>query len=123
MLFRSVGLEVKTSAEVDRNTAIEGLGTPSSYPDSMTKPAGSIIGPFTSPGGRAMAKVLAKIPADAVALAAQTTAIRTELKQQKQRDRATMFQDGLRQRLQAEGKMKIKQDAVDRLIQSFRSKS
>ena len=120
---KAVGLEVKTSAEVDRNTAIEGLGTPSSYPDSMTKPAGSIIGPFTSPGGRAMAKVLAKIPADAVALAAQTTAIRTELKQQKQRDRATMFQDGLRQRLQAEGKMKIKQDAVDRLIQSFRSKS
>ena len=120
---KAVGLEVKTSAEVDRNTAIEGLGTPSSYPDSMTKPAGSIIGPFTSPGGRAMAKVLAKIPADAVALAAQTTAIRTELKQQKQRDRATMFQDGLRQRLQAEGKMKIKQDAVYRLIQSFRSKS
>ena len=120
---KAVGLEVKTSAEVDRNTAIEGLGTPSSYPDSMTKPAGSIIGPFTSPGGRAMAKVLAKVPADAVALAAQTTAIRTELKQQKQRDRATMFQDGLRQRLQAEGKMKIKQDAVDRLIQSFRTKS
>ena len=120
---KALGLEAKTSPEVDRNTAIEGLGTPSSFPESMTKPVGSTIGPFTSSAGRAFAKVVARVPADAAALAAQTVAIRNELKQQQQRDRATLFQDGLRQRLQAEGKLKVKQDAIDRIIQNFRTKS
>jgi peptidyl-prolyl cis-trans isomerase D len=120
---KQLGLEVKTSAEVDRNTAIEGLGTPSTFPDAMTKPAGSVIGPITTAGGRAMLKVLAHVPADGALIAAQAQAIRTELKQAKQRDRATLFQDGLRQRLQAEGKLKIKQDAIDRILATFRSRS
>jgi hypothetical protein len=120
---KGLGLEVKTSAEVDRNTAIEGLGTPSTFPDAMTKPAGSVIGPVTTAGGKAMLKVLERIPANGALIAAQTAAIRTELKQAKQRDRATLFQDGLRQRLQAEGKLKIKQDAIDRIIASFRTRT
>jgi peptidyl-prolyl cis-trans isomerase D len=120
---KGLGLEVKTSAEVDRNTAIEGLGTPSTFPDAMTKPVGSVIGPVTTAGGKAMLKVLERIPANGALIAAQTAAIRTELKQAKQRDRATLFQDGLRQRLQAEGKLKIKQDAIDRIIASFRTRT
>ena len=120
---KGMGLEVKSSAEVDRNTAVEGLGTPSSFPDAMVKPAGFVLGPVTTPGGKAMIKVLARVPADGALMAAQTTAIRNELKQAKQRDRATMFQDGLRQKLLAEGKLKIKQDAIDRIVQSFRAKT
>src|SRR5207302_280925 len=73
---KSLGLEAKTSAEVDRNTAVEGIGTPSAFPDAMTKPVGSVIGPVITSGGKTMIKVLARIPADTALIASQSTAIR-----------------------------------------------
>jgi hypothetical protein len=45
--------------------------------------------------------------------------IRDELKQQKQRDRAQLFQDGLRSRLTADGKLKIHQDVINRIVQGY----
>jgi hypothetical protein len=52
-------------------------------------------------------------------LPAQSASIRDELKQQKARDRATLFEDGLKKRLQDQGKLKIHQDVITRLVQSY----
>jgi peptidyl-prolyl cis-trans isomerase D len=116
---KDMGLEVKTSPDVNRTAAIEGIGTASSIPDAFTKPVGAIIGPVAVPGGRVVAKIVAKTPADVSELPAQTSTIREELRQSKTRDRNTMFEEGVKKRLQDEGKLKIHQDVITRLLASF----
>jgi peptidyl-prolyl cis-trans isomerase D len=116
---KEAGLEVKTSMDVTRSSAIEGIGNASTIPDAFTKPVGALLGPFAVVGGRGIAKVVAQIPADLSALPAQSASIRDELKQQKARDRATLFEDGLKKRLQEQGKLKIHQDAITRLVQTY----
>jgi type III secretory pathway component EscR len=45
--------------------------------------------------------------------------IRDQLKQQKTTERAQLFEDGIKKRLQQEGKLKIHQDVITRLVQSY----
>ena len=63
--------------------------------------------------------MVAKTPADLSELPAQTAVIRDELKQQKIKDRTTLFEEGLKKRLQEQGKLKIHQDVLTRLVQSY----
>jgi hypothetical protein len=116
---KEMGVEVKTSPDVNRNAAIEGIGNASTIPDAFTKPLGALLGPFAVVGGRGVAKVVARIPADLSELPAQSASIRDELKQQKIRDRSALFEDGLKKRLQEQGKLKIHQDAITRLVQTY----
>jgi len=112
-------IDVKNSGDVDRQGAIEGVGTASTVPDAFTKPVGSILGPQSVTGGQLVAKVVSKTPANLNDLPAQMTTIRNEIKQQKQRDRAQLFQEGLKSKLTADGKLKIHQDAINRIVQSY----
>jgi len=116
---KELGIEVKTSPDVNRNAAIEGVGAASVFGEAFSKPVGSLIGPVQVPGGRAVARVVARIPADLSELTAQTAVIRGELKQQKIKDRTTLFEEGLKKRLQEQGKLKIHQDVLTRLVQSY----
>lgn len=116
---KSMNLELKTSPDVDRQGAIESVGTASSVPDAFTKPVGSIVGPVTVTGGRLVAKILSKTPANMAELSAQAEAIRTELRQQRSRDRAQLFQEGLKDRLKADGKLKVYQDVVNRIVSAY----
>src|ERR1035438_2728078 len=116
---KEMGIEVKTSPDVNRNAAIEGIGNAGTIPDAFTKPVGALLGPFAVVGGRGIARIVAQVPADLSALPAQTAGIRDELKQQKSRDRSTLFEDGLKKRLQEQGKLKIHQDAITRLVQTY----
>ncbi|HTT63102.1 MAG TPA: peptidylprolyl isomerase [Bryobacteraceae bacterium] len=119
---KAMGLEVKTSDAVDRAGAIEGLGSAGMFPDAFSKPAGTIIGPNgTAMDTKVVCKVVDKIPADMSALASQRTAIRDELKSEKERSRATLFEEGVRDTLTREGKIKIHQDVIDRLLASYHS--
>lgn len=120
---KEMGLEVKTTGDLDRNGNIEGLGVVSTFPDAFTKPANSLIGPVSAGGGEAVAKIVSKTPADMAQFAAQQASIRDELKQQKARDRVQLFEDGLRKRLEAEGKLKIHQDVLSRIIQNYTQKN
>ena len=134
---KEMGVEVKTSADVRRTDNIEGLGQVSSIPDAFNKPAGAILGPFPVVGGQGVAKIAAKTPADLADLPAQTSTIRDALRQQKTRDRATLFADGLKQRLQTDCSvwrrvqfwsggcpvLRINQDVITRLVQSFNQRS
>ncbi len=116
---KSMNIEVKTSQDVDRQGAIESVGTASTIPDAFTKPVGTILGPQTLATGQLVAKIVGKTPADLSLLPAQMAGIRDELKQQKQRDRAQLFQDGLKSRLTATGTLKIHQDVINRIVQSY----
>jgi peptidyl-prolyl cis-trans isomerase D len=116
---KSMNIEVKTSQDVDRQGAIESVGTASTITDAFTKPVGTILGPQSIATGQLVAKIISKTPADLSLLPVQMAAIRDELKQQKQRDRAQLFQEGLKSKLTADGTLKIHQDVINRIVQSY----
>jgi peptidyl-prolyl cis-trans isomerase D len=120
---KEMGLEMKTSPDLNRQAAIEGIGAASTLPDAFTKPVGAIFGPIAVPGGRVIGKVTAKTPADVSELPAQTATIRDDLRTAKSRDRSTIFEEGVKKRLQDEGKLKIHQDVLTRLLASFNQRS
>jgi hypothetical protein len=120
---KSMGLTVKTSNDVARADAIEGVGTASGVQDIFTKPIGSVIGPTSVAGGQLVAKILTYTPANPADLAAQRQKIMDDLHQQKSRERATFFQQGLRDSLTASGKLKVHQDVIDRIVASYRQRS
>jgi peptidyl-prolyl cis-trans isomerase D len=116
---KEMGIEVKTSTDVNRQGAIESVGSASSFPEAFVKPANSLIGPVAVSGGRVVAKVVAKLPADLAELPGQTAGIRNDLRQEKIKDRSTMFEAGLKKRLEEQGKLKINQDVITRLVQTY----
>ena len=117
---KSMGLEVKTSDAVDRAGAIEGLGSAGMFPDAFAKPAGTIIGPNgLTADSKVVCKVVEKIPADLSGLASQRLAIRDQIKTEKARTRNALFEVGLREALTKEGKIKVHEDVIDRLLAGY----
>jgi peptidyl-prolyl cis-trans isomerase D len=117
---KDMGLEVKTSNDFNRQGAIEGLGSASSISEAFTAKDGSVIGPVQAADGRAIAKVLSHTAADMSGFSTQETALRDELKGKISRERWAMFEDGLRQRLETKGTIKVRKDALDRLTNAYK---
>jgi peptidyl-prolyl cis-trans isomerase D len=119
---KSMGLDVKTSGDVDRSGSIEGLGTASYVSEGFGRPDGTVFGPMGLPdGGTAVMKVISHSGADMAGLAAQRNTIRDEIKSQRARDRNTLFENGVKDMLIKQGKIKIHQDVVNRLIANYKT--
>ena len=52
-------------------------------------------------------------------LAVQAETIKNELRQQTARERAQLFQDGLKDKLKADGKLKINDDVMKRILANY----
>jgi hypothetical protein len=117
---KALGLKVVNSEAFNRAASVEGLGQAVYVSQAFTTADGAVFGPVQIPDGRVVAKVVAHIPADASTLAAERSAIRDELKGKKGRERDQLFEAGLRERLIKEGKVKIHQDVLNRLIANYR---
>jgi peptidyl-prolyl cis-trans isomerase D len=118
---KSMGLEVKTSNDVDRNGNIEGLGQATYISEGFTRPDGTVFGPMGLPDGTIVAKVISHTPADPALLPIQRATIRDEIKSQRARDRNTLFEGGVKDMLIKQGKIKIHQDVINRLIANYRT--
>jgi peptidyl-prolyl cis-trans isomerase D len=116
---KAMGLEVKTSPEFDRQGAVEGVGSATSLPDAFSKPAGTVFGPVNAEGNRVVGKVVSRTEPSMSDLPAQSAAIRDEIKSRRARERNSIFEDGVRQQLQKDGKIKLHQDVINRLIASY----
>jgi peptidyl-prolyl cis-trans isomerase D len=117
---QSMGLETRTSAEFTRNGAVEGLGSGAFLQNAFTEPVGTVVGPLGASNGLVVYKVTAKTPADLAGLAGERDSIRDELKSRKARERNALFEDSVKEALRREGKIKIYQDTVERLIGNYR---
>src|ERR1035438_6260326 len=94
---KSMGLETKTSNEVDRAGNIEGIGMASYVSEGFNKPDGTVFGPVGVPdGGTIVAKVISHGAADLSQLAAQRNIIRDEIKSERARERNTLFESGVK---------------------------
>jgi peptidyl-prolyl cis-trans isomerase D len=119
---KSMGLEVKTSAEFDRTGNVEGIGIASYVSEGFNKPDGTVFGPMGTPdGGTIVAKVISHGGADLSQLAAQRSTIRDDIKSQRARERNTLFESGVKDALIKQGKIKIHQDVITRLIGNYRT--
>jgi peptidyl-prolyl cis-trans isomerase D len=115
-----LGLEMKESAPFDPQGAIEGLGSASSLSAAFTAKDGSIVGPVPVADGKALVKVVSHTPVDMNGFAAQQAAIRDELKQKLSRERFALFEEGLRKRLEKDGKVTVHTDALNKFVQGMR---
>jgi peptidyl-prolyl cis-trans isomerase D len=118
---KSMGLEVKTSGDFDRSGSVEGLGSANYLQEGFTRPDGTVFGPISTPDGTVVAKLLQHVEPDLSKLPEQRVALRDELKSQKARDRNALFEAGLRDALVKQGKVKIHQGVIDRLLAGYRS--
>jgi peptidyl-prolyl cis-trans isomerase D len=119
---KSMGLEVKTSNEFDRAGTIDGLGIASYVLEGFSRPDGTVFGPVGTPdGGTVVSKVIAHIQPDLSKLPEQRAAVRDEIKSQKARERNSLFEAGVKDALTKQGKIKIHQDVLSRLIANYRA--
>jgi len=120
---KAMGLEVKTSDDFGRTGTVEGLGTATYLQDGFRTPDGGIFGPINIPDGEVVAKVVSHVAPDMSQLDAQRSQLRDDLKQQKARDRNMLFEAGVRDQLIKAGKLKVNNQALQRLIANYQSGS
>jgi hypothetical protein len=111
---------VKTTDDVTRTGAIEGIGSSTYVQEGFRLEQGAVFGPVATPDATIVAKVVAKSPADPAKLGEERSKIRDEIKSQKGRDRGMLFEAGLKEALVREGKIKIHQEVINRLIAQYR---
>jgi peptidyl-prolyl cis-trans isomerase D len=117
---KTMGLEVKTSGEIDRSGSVEGLGSANYVQEGFARPDGTVFGPISTPDGTVAAKVIKHVDPDLSKLTEQRATLLEELKSQKARDRNSLFEVGVRDALVKQGKIKIHQDVINRLLASYR---
>jgi peptidyl-prolyl cis-trans isomerase D len=120
---KEMGFEAKISPEVDRAGNIEGMGSASYVAEGFARPDGTILNPIGAGDSEIVAKVIAHVAPDMSGLAAQRSTIRDEIKSQRARDRNMLFEAGVKSALIKQGKIKIHQDVLDRLLASYRTAS
>jgi peptidyl-prolyl cis-trans isomerase D len=120
---KAMGLEVKTSELFKRDATVDGLGSANYFDLAFNSPVGTVLEPVPMPDATVVARVAQRADADLSKLAEQRDQIREKLKGDKARERSTMFENGLVDALTRQGVVKMHQDAITRLIASFRGNS
>jgi len=127
---KAMGLEARVSADFTRTGMINAekpaagetaLGSAQYLQEGFSKPEGTLLGPIGIPDGMVVAKVLAHIPADMSKLPAERAELLDEIKRSREADRSELFDRGLQDRLTKEGKIRVHQDVLTRLINSYRT--
>jgi peptidyl-prolyl cis-trans isomerase D len=118
---KEMKLEVKTTDAFMRADSVPGFGSANYVAQAFSDPNGAIVGPILMPDGTVVAKVVEHVDPDMSKLPAQRTTIRDQIKSQKAQQRNQLFEVGLKERLIKEGKIKIHQDVINRLIAGYRS--
>jgi len=120
---KAAGLEVKTSDEFTRSGSVEGVGSASYLQEAFARPDGTVLGPISVPDGMVVARVTQHIQADMSKIVEQASAIRDDVKNQKARDRDVVFAEGVRDALVKQGKIKVHQQVLKRLISNYSTQS
>jgi peptidyl-prolyl cis-trans isomerase D len=116
---KGMGLEVKTSEEFSRNGTVTDIGSASYFGEAFSQPDGAVVGPILLQDGAVVAKVVSHVPADMAQFAAQRPIVRDQIKSQRARDRANLFDQGVKDALVKSGDIKIHQDVIKRLLSTY----
>jgi hypothetical protein len=100
---------------------VEGLASANYINEAFGKPDGSVFGPVNMPDGALVGKVVAHVAPDMSKLAQERSTIRDQIKGEKARDRATLFEAGLRDALIKQGTIKIHQNVINNLVAQYKT--
>jgi peptidyl-prolyl cis-trans isomerase D len=117
---RALKFEVKASPEMTRDSDLPQIGTIVTAHELFEKSAGYVGGPYDVAGKTIVCRLTAKIEPDLRQIEAERTRLLTEMRQNKARERKELFEDGIVSRLIDEGKVKINDAAIKRMVASFR---
>jgi predicted DNA-binding protein (UPF0251 family) len=117
---QGMGFEVRTSPLVNRDGSVEGLGSMVYLSEAFRAPVGELLGPSAVNETQVVYKAVSKVAANPAELEAERDALRDQLRNSQARSRVEIFEDSLKQRLIREGKIKIHQDVLNRLVTSYR---
>lgn len=120
---KTVGLEVKTTELFKRQASVDGLGSANYFEDAFKTPVGTVLNAIPMPDATVIAKVVQHVSADMSKLPEQRGQLIESLKGDKARERNTIFEAGLVEKLQQEGVIKMHPEVVTRIVSSFRSGS
>ena len=99
--------------------AAEGIGPASYLQEAFLKPVGTILSPVVLGDQTHFVKVAGKIEADLGRLATERDSVVLAIKSRKARERDELFKDGVLSELMKEGKVKIHEDVIKRIIASY----
>jgi peptidyl-prolyl cis-trans isomerase D len=115
-------LTVATTNEFGPDGNAEGIGGAQPLGEAFRRDVGTVFGPINVAGVNYICKVVGKVPADMSKLESQRYDLLLKLKSKKaQGERRDVFQDGLIQYLKAKGVVKIHDNMIKRLVDSFKS--
>ncbi len=116
---KSLGLEVKTTAEFGRDGAAEGIGPASYLQEAFVKPVGTLLSPVVLGDQTHFVKVIGRVDADLAKLATERDSMVLAIKSRKARERDELFRDGVLSELMKEGKVKIHEDVIKRIVAGY----
>lgn len=116
---KKFGLPVKTTDFFTQQGAAEGIGSASYFLDAFSKTPGAVLGAVNVGSQTVVAKLLDKQMPDPSQLAQQRDLIVQQLKGKKSDERNLLFQDSIMAKLIEEGKIKIRKDVINRIVQSY----
>ncbi len=117
---KEMGLKVIESGEVSRSGDIKGVGSPMIFGEILfTHPVGFTVGPYRVAQRTFFYQVSGRKEADLAELPLQRETIVTALRGQKSQSRRELFEDGLVQALTKQGKIKVREEAMKRLLAAY----
>ena len=119
-LAQSTGGEFKSAPEFGRDGAAEGIGGATYLVEAFVKPVGAVVGPIQVGDKFFFVKTTQKVEADKSKLPAEREAMVTAIKRKKATDRRDLFEDGVVAELIRQGKVKVHENAIRRLVGAYR---
>jgi peptidyl-prolyl cis-trans isomerase D len=117
---KAYGLTVNKPAEFGAPDSVEGIGPAVTVRDAFVKPIGTTIGPIGVVGREIVYKVVNRTAPNLAEYASERETLRFQIKQQKAQTQYELLMDSAVAQLQSEKKLKIYQDNLIRLSNSFR---
>jgi peptidyl-prolyl cis-trans isomerase D len=86
----------------------------------FVNPVGNVVGPYSIGPARYFFRIVERVPGSREGLEAERAGIVNSIKDRKLAERRDLFEEGLVDRLKAEGKVKVYDDAIKRMASSYR---
>jgi peptidyl-prolyl cis-trans isomerase D len=118
---KSYGVAPKTAPPFSSDGAAEGIGAASLFPGLFNGKLGDIVGPIAAQSSQFVCKVSDRIAADMTQYAKNKDSVVQSLTQQRQSVQQPLFRDSVVSELKRRGKVKINQEAMNRLVGSYQS--
>ncbi|MFL6447817.1 MAG: peptidylprolyl isomerase [Bryobacteraceae bacterium] len=118
---KSLGVPVKTAAPFSPDGAAEGIGPASLFPGLFNDKVGDVVGPVAAQSAQFVCKVAERIPADMTQFAKNKDSVVQSINQQRQAVQQPLFRDHVVSELKRQGKVKINQETMNRLVGSYQS--